>query len=224
MNIDFGRPFNFVFEDQKWLVKVLIGGVCFFIPIVGGMIVMGYQRRIMLAVAEGNDRGLPEWDQWGEDLVNGLKMFGIFLGYMLPGLFLYIGGSIGGVILAEVAGDEAAIVGMLFSCIGMPLYMLGALIAPVGVLRFVDTGSFGAAFSIGSVIGFVKANAINVLLAILIGMIAGFIAGFGLILLCIGVWFTMAWAMYVQGHAWGQVLRISRAGAGAPAGNVPAYR
>lgn len=218
MNIDFGRPFQFVFEDKDWMKKVLLGGLFFLIPFVGIFVVMGYQRRIILQTAEGgSDTPLPEWDRFGDDLVEGLKMFVVMLGYVFPGLVLYIGGGLAGAIGAEMAGDAGAMLGLI-SCLGLPLLMIGGLLSPVGILRYVDTGSIGAAFSVGGVIAFVKENFVNILLGLVIGMIGQFLAQFGMIACFVGVLFTGAWAMMLQGHAWGQVLRISRQKQGVPGG------
>jgi hypothetical protein len=221
---DFARPFQFVFEDPNWLKKVLLLAVFFFIPLVGPFVVMGYQIRVMRQIADGNDAGLPEI-VFGEDLVNGLKLIVIVAGYMLPGMLIYFGGTILGVILSAALGGNdpnstaaglATIPMFGGMCIGGPLFFVGALLSPVGMVRYADTGEIGAAFRFGEVFAFIKNNAINILLAIVVGMIAQFIAQFGIILCFIGVFLTAAFANVVQGHAWGQVLKIDRARGGAP--------
>ena len=221
---DFARPFQFVFEDPNWLKKVLLLAVFFLIPLVGPIAVMGYQIRVMRQIADGNESGLPDM-VFGEDLVNGLKLFVVVLGYIMPGFIIYFGGTIIGAILAAVLGGQngdnpagglAAIPMFGGMCIGLPLVFLGALLSPVGMVRFADTGEIGAAFRFGEVFAFIKNNAINILLAIVVGMIAQFIAQFGIILCFVGVFLTAAFAMVVQGHAWGQVLKIDRSRTGAP--------
>ncbi len=228
MNFDFARPFQFVFEDRDWLKKVLLAGVYMLLPILGVMVLMGYQRRIILQVAEGNDTPCPELDQFGDDLAYGFKMFVVSLCYTLPGLIFFFGGGLMMGITQEIArssgtgGAEAAGVPFMLAayCLGMPLMVLGGLLAPIGILRMIDTGEMAAAFRPMEVFNFVKENGMNVVLSILVGVVGQFIAQFGIVLFCIGALFTAAWAMMIQGHAYGQVLRLARAKGGSLAPNV----
>jgi hypothetical protein len=231
---DFARPFQYAFEDPNWMKKVLMGGLFLLIPIVGPMVAYGYMIRTMRQVADGNDSSLPEWDQFGDDLMTGLKAMVTVLGYVFPGFIIYFGAQIVGVILSAVGGHSdavgtiAGLVMMAGMCLGMPILMIGALLSPIGLLRFVDTGEIGAAFRFGEVLGFVKNNFVNILMALVVGFVGQFIAQFGIIACFIGVLFTMTWALMVQGHAWGQVLKLDRARVNgdspAPVPAVPAYR
>lgn len=223
---DFARPFQFVFEDPAWLKKVLMLALFMLIPFVGVFVLIGFQIRMMRYIADGNTSGIPDVN-FGEDLVNGLKAFVAMIGYMLPGGVIYFGGVIVGAILAGVMGNNSgdaasslpAIPMFAGMCIGGPLFFIGALLSPIAMLRFADEGTIGAAYRFGEVFAFIKNNIMNIILAIVVGMIAQFIAQFGLILCFVGIFLTAAFATIVQGHAWGQVLKLDRArtGGGSPA-------
>ena len=229
-NFDFARPFQYLMGDPAWLKKVLLGGLFILIPIIGPFVLMGYSIRIMRQVADGNDAALPEWDQFGDDLVTGLKAFVVVLGWIAPGLIIYIGATIVGIGVAAAMGNHAndnplpGLVMMGGTCLGFPLLGLGALLSPIGVLRFADTGELGAGFRFGEIFGFIKNNFVNILLAIVVSMLSGFVAQFGIILCLIGVIFTAAAATMIRSHAWGQVLRLDRARNNAPVTTTPAPR
>jgi len=62
--MDVGKAFGYVFEDKNWLIKLLIGGILLFIPVVN-FIPIGYALTALRNVAEGKESPLPEWDDWG---------------------------------------------------------------------------------------------------------------------------------------------------------------
>ncbi len=86
--MDIGKAFSFVFEDEKWVSKVLLGGVLFFIPIVN-LAVFGYMLKVAQNVAQGNPRPLPEWGEFGEHFIRGLHWLAIQIVYQLPTIILY---------------------------------------------------------------------------------------------------------------------------------------
>jgi hypothetical protein len=225
---DIGRPFVYVFEDKNWITKVLLGGAVFFgsfvfaillVGLVGFMLIAGYQRRVAIGVAEGAELPIPElFAQPGEDILTGLKMMAIGFVYVLPALLLRLAGVIVMVVLSAASGgddDVAAVGGLVMigtSCLALPLQLLGTAFAMMGVIRFWDTGEMGAAFRLGEVWAFAKRQWVNLLLSLVVMMGAGIAAEMvGLLLLCIGIFFTMFWSNLAAAHAFGQIIRIDRA-------------
>ena len=225
---DIGRPFVYVFEDKDWITKILIGGAVFLgsmvlslvlVGLVGFLLIVGYQRRVALAVADGAELPLPElFAQPGEDIVIGLKMMAIGFVWVLPAILLRIIGVVAMLVISGVGGgnDDAAAAGGLImigtSCLALPLQILGSAIAMIGILRFWDTGELGAGFRVGEIWAFAKRQWVNLLLALVVMMGAGIAAEMvGLLLLCIGIFFTMFWSNLATAHAFGQIIRIDRA-------------
>lgn len=217
--IDFGRPFTFVFEDPDWVRKILMGGLMYLLSfvLIGIFFVFGYCARLARNVAAGVARPLPEWDEWGNDFAEGLKLFLIVLVYYLPIMLVFIIGMGGGALLGAIADDTgadaaAAVAGGMFSvgmCLLYGLALAVAVILPAALTLAVMRGSFGAAFDFSSVFAYIGQNAANYILSIAVHLIAGFLAQFGFILLCIGLLFTAFWAQLATTHAFGETYRHS---------------
>jgi len=48
--MDIGRSFKFMFEDEGWITKILIGGILGLIPIVN-FVIYGYQLEVIKNVS-----------------------------------------------------------------------------------------------------------------------------------------------------------------------------
>ena len=217
--IDFGRPFTYVFEDPEWIVKVVIGGLMYILSIflIGIFFIFGYCARLTRNVADGAARPLPQWDDWGNDLVEGLKLFVIVLIYYAPVMIIFMVAMGGMAMLGAIADDTgadgvAAVAGGMFS-IGMCLlYVLAlavAVILPAALTLAVMRRSFAAAFDFRAVFAYMGQNGTNYILAIVVHFVAGFLAQFGVILLCIGLLFTAFWAQLATTYAFAETYRHS---------------
>src|ERR1700756_5008409 len=83
---DFLKPLTFVFDDPRWLQKVLIGGlfvIASFI-LIGVFFIFGYLARLARNVIRGDQHPLPEWDDLGEYFSEGVKLFVVGLLYAIP--------------------------------------------------------------------------------------------------------------------------------------------
>ena len=60
MKVDFKKALTYPFSEDKWIIKLLIGGLFFFIPVVN-FLSIGYLMRILKATSEGKEPSLPEW-------------------------------------------------------------------------------------------------------------------------------------------------------------------
>ena len=69
--MDIGKAFTFVFEDEDWIVKVLIGAVLALTGI-GFIPIIGYGMEVARRVVRGDPQPLPAWDDWGTKIVEGL--------------------------------------------------------------------------------------------------------------------------------------------------------
>ncbi len=217
--IDFARPFTFVFEDPDWIRKVLVGGLMYLLSflLIGIFFVFGYCARLVRNVAAGAARPLPEWDDWGNDFGEGLKLFLIVVIYYAPILLIFLIGMGGGALLGAIADDTgaeaaAAVAGGMFSvgmCLLYGLALAVAVILPSALTLAVMRHSFGAAFDFSAIFAYIGQNGANYVLSIAVHLVAGFLAQFGFILLCVGLLFTAFWAQLATTHAFGQTYRYS---------------
>src|SRR5947209_4348294 len=85
-SFDFLKPLTFVFDDPRWIQKVLIGGlfiIASFI-LIGVFFIFGYMARLARNVIRGDQYPLPEWDDLGEYFSEGVKLFVVGLIYAIP--------------------------------------------------------------------------------------------------------------------------------------------
>jgi Protein of unknown function (DUF4013) len=211
--MDIAKAFSFVFEDEAWVSKVLLGGLLFFIPIVN-FAVFGYMLKVAQNVAQGNPRPLPEWGEFGDHFMRGLYWFAIQIVYQLPTIILYILffcviAAAGGPADSQRGGNGAGAIGALGFCL-LPLIfvlaLVGAFLAYVAAGRYVATNNLSEAFKFGQVIAAARGNLGAWLMVLLVVILAGFVGGLGVIACGVGVLFTSFYAQCVIGHALGQTV------------------
>jgi len=210
--MDIGKAFGFVFEDERWVTKVLLGGLFFFIPIVN-FAVLGYMLKIAENVAKGSSTPLPEWSDFGDLFMRGLYTIVIGVVYAIPVFVIYclLLALVGGAGMASDQNNDAMAGGLgLVACFGyLVLFVVGILVAIVqfpAVARYVATGSLSEAFKFGEVIAAARAEIGTWIIVILVSILAGIVGGLGSIACGGGMLFTMAYAYMVQGHVLGQAI------------------
>lgn len=214
MTLDIGRSFTYMFEDESWIMKIVIGGILLFIPVVN-FIVMGYVLEALKRSADGMDVPLPEWDDFGGKFVKGLMLFIIGLVYTIP-IWLIACVLWGLLFMAGAADSESlanvvALLNTCASCLYLVWMIVVWLVLPTAAIRFADTGEFMSAFQFGEIFSFITANLANYIVALILVLVANFIAGFGIIACFVGVLFTNFWSYLVMAHLLGQVQRESLA-------------
>ena len=197
--------------------KILLGGVFALAAIflVGIFFIYGYIAKLVRNVIDGKPYPLPEWDELSEYFSEGLKLFAVALIYAIPPILVACIAIIPAIALGASGSDNEtlrSLGGMTASCVWclmFPLSLAVALWLPGALLAAVVTGEFSAAFEFKKIWTFIRANIGNYLLAFVVWLVARFAAGFGVLLLCVGVVFTIFWAICVAGFAFGQVYRMS---------------
>lgn len=212
--MDIGKSFTYVFDDEQWVQKVVIGALLLLasiIPIVNiftALVVVGYALRVLKNVSDGAERPLPNWDNWGEDWIKGLLFVLGMLIYALPAILV---GGIAAIITAITAGKSGEPSGGAQICIfGLQCltWIWGLLVAlwqPAVMIRFAREGRFAAMFEFGALWSLIRAHAGDYIIAIIITFVAQFLSMFGVILCVIGVFLTAFWALLVEAHIYGQV-------------------
>lgn len=212
------QPFAFVFQDPRWVTKVLIGGLFYLAAflIVGIFFILGYCAKLCRNVVANEPQPLPEWDDLGGYFAEGIRLFFVIFCYVIPlialmGVFiipLAVAGNIAGPddISRQLAGGASSCLGCLF----VPLVLAFSLWMPAAVLFAVVEQRFGAAFEFGRIYRFIKDNFANYLIAVVIHLIAGFAAQLGVILFCIGVVLTAFWSLLVSNYAFAYAYRLRK--------------
>jgi hypothetical protein len=221
--VDIGRAVQYWLQDPDWIKKVLIGGLIAIIPFIGWLLVGGYMVRTVQRVGSGADVPLPEWDQWGDDLVRGLKLLGVIIIWMLP-LWVLTICSIALSAADETAGGAA---GFLLSCLSMIYSIAFAFILPVLFSRLAGREQFADAFDISGIIQDAQKIPSQLLIFVVVYIAASFVAGFGVILCIVGVFFTSFIAYLVSAHMVAQIGgmlgHLGGPGSGSSPGAPPPY-
>jgi hypothetical protein len=188
------RVLTFPFEDPEWKNKILIGvGLSLagmFVPIIPGLMAMGYMYQIMYRlIVENGDLYLPKWDDWELFLKNGWRLFSVTFVYNLPmvlisvfGFVVYFASMLGMAAQGDTSSDPVITIMML---VGMGIFFLSiaitiilwigvSAIMPAVIGHTVAHGSFSAGFDFTGWWKVLKANPGGFLLTLLIlsGMLA----------------------------------------------------
>jgi hypothetical protein len=213
---DFAKPFTYVFEDPRWLQKILIGGLFYLAGflIVGWFFIFGYVARTARNVIAGDPRPLPEWDDLGSFFNEGARLFAVMLLFVLPMIVIFISIMVPAGIISSVENEGMQALGSglagCLSCLLVPFSLAMMIFVPGALLFAIVEQRFSAAFELGRIWAFIRANIGNYLLAVVVYLIARFLGGFGIALLCVGVIFTGFWSFLITAHAFAQVYRLSR--------------
>lgn len=182
--MDVGKAIRFVFEDEQWVSKLLLGAVISLIPVFGGIALLGYAIAVMRNVRAGHARPLPRWDDLGRYFTDGL-MFGVAtLVYALP--FLVLLCPIALVWLLPAAGGDqqdvttaltsvAGIVSAGVGCLALLYSILLWLLTPVLQIRYAETGELGACLRFGEVFRFLFSHIGSIVIAQLLIWVAGMV-------------------------------------------------
>ncbi|MEN6531000.1 MAG: DUF4013 domain-containing protein [Anaerolineaceae bacterium] len=214
--MNFTKAFTYIFDDPRWLEKLVIPLLVTLIPVIGWMVAAGYLLRVTRNVAEHQVEPLPELE-FGADLSRGFKMFVANLLYGLPIvvvstlLFLPLGlsGNSGSTNFFAIA---LAILGGLL----ILLYALFvAIIMPAVNANLAVKEQIGAAFEFKEIFRMIGNN-FKAWLIVIGGTILCnvFIAPIGGIILVVGAIITGFYSQLIIAHLTGQAYAHSQAPGG----------
>ncbi len=206
--VEYLKAFRFLFEDPNWAMNLLLGSVLMLIPIVGPIVFMGWQLRIMQHLVRGQAQPIPRFDfsDFGFYLGKGVIPFVVSLLVMLPFIIILFilgfGSAIGISAMAAqgVPGEFLAIMGLIalvlvFALGFFPMVTLGI----AALTRAYLTEEFGPAMELGKLFQYALAVWKRVLIAYLIFLPISFVLMFaGMIALYVG----MYPAMVIMNIAW----------------------
>ena len=218
--MNFTKAFTYIFDDQRWLEKLVIPLLVTLIPVVGWMVVAGYLMRVTRNVAEHQVEPLPELD-FGGDLGRGFKVFVANLAYALP---IIIVSTLLFLPLALTKNSSATTVFAIFLAIigGILILIYSLLLAvvmPAANANLAVKERISAAFGFKEISRMLRNN-IKVWLIVIGGTIlcSAIIAPIGGIVLAIGAIVTGLYSQLIIAHLAGQAYAHSQTpgGQGAP--------
>jgi hypothetical protein len=220
--MDIGKSFTFVFEDDGWVTKVLIGAAIVFLgvffswlllipAILAAALFNGYMVAIIRKVVAGNVDELPEWDNWGDLIVDGLKVIVIQIVYALPAIILGTCVFIPMLVAAENSEGLSAFLGVVLSCLFILWAIVVSIVLPAATAVFAATDDLAAAFRFGEVFALVRDNLSTYLITFVMSWVASFLGGLGGLFCGLGAFLTAPYGYMVTGHLYGQAYVASTA-------------
>ncbi len=225
--MDIGRALTFFTEDERWIEKTAIGvGVLLLstllsvilVGLVGFFIVMGYGIRLLQNVRDGVNPVLPEWDQWGEDLNRGFKLFVVQFVWALPIVLIILPVTIISVIAGNAGGSDAegfvVLLALCATCISFIVAIAYTLIQPAVTIFFAENEEISDGLQIARIWDWTRAHIGEVVIVTIVYIVGSMIIATvgsiaGVILCGIGLIATIPLAQlvtyYLQFHLYGQL-------------------
>ncbi|MFZ1754584.1 MAG: DUF4013 domain-containing protein, partial [Caldilineaceae bacterium] len=238
--MDIGRALTFFTEDERWIEKTAIGtGVlllstllsAILVGVVGFFIVMGYGVRLMQNVRDGVNPVLPEWDQWGDDLSRGFKLFVVQFVWALPIILIIAPVMIVSIIVGNAGGGDAEGFAVLLSlcatCISFIVGIAYTLIQPAVTIFFAENEQISDGLQIARIWDWTRAHIGEVVIVTIVYLVGSMIIATvgsiaGVILCVIGLVVTIPLSQlviyYMQFHLYGQLAPAVAGGGSASMG------
>lgn len=193
-NISIGEAFNYVFKEEGWVSKVLVGGLV----VIASVLILPlpflgwYQVTVFKNIVEEKKPYLPKWEFNTANYVTGLKFFAVAIILYLPSLIFSVFGETLGSLLQT-------------------LYSLAMMaVLPFVIGGFAKNLKIAEAFDFKSIFKKVQSN-VGLLVVYIIGVfLAGLAAMLGLIALIIGVVFTAFWSNLVETYLMAKVYSVTK--------------
>ena len=199
LKVDVGEAFGFVFRSRNWFGRLAIGALCllffwlFFIPL---FILLGYSLETARTISFGG-RELPPWADVGKKLKEGFVLAVVLFIWGLPSSILSSGGS------TNCIGSHCSYTpGPLAPLGGLYSLFLGLLTAAIWS-QYLE-GGFGSAFDFRAIFRRATLQPGMTVMVWLMAIVAGIIGFLGVIVVVIGLLFTLPYAFAVIAHLYGQ--------------------
>jgi hypothetical protein len=210
--LEYMRAYQFVFDNPNWMMNVLLVAVCQLIPVIGGLLVLGYQFEVAEALQRRAGATYPDFDfnKFTQYLMRGLWPFLVVLVMSLviaiPLTMLMFGGFFAMAAMGVQAGPDAAPAVMV---VGVPLLMLGTMALAVlihvftlpMILRAGLMQDFAAAFDIRFAKDFASRVWKETIIAMLFLMVTSIpLALIGILACFVGVYAAQVLIVMAQAH------------------------
>ena len=202
IQVDVGEAFGFVFRSRNWFGRLAVGALCllffwlFFIPL---FILLGYFVETARTISRGG-RELPPWTDVGTKLREGFVLSVVLFIWGLPGAILSSAGSFP----VNCVGSSCTYTPSVLAPLGgLYTLLLGLLTAAIWS-QYLE-GGFTSAFDFRAIFrrAFLRPG-MTVLVWLMGSIVAGIIGGLGVIVVGIGLLFTLPYAFAVTANLYGQ--------------------
>lgn len=197
--LDVGEAFGFVFRSRNWFGKLAVGALCllfFWLLLIPLFILLGYSVETARTISRGG-RELPPWTDIGKKLSEGFLLSVVLFIWGLPGSILSSGGGV------QCVGSSCSYHPSVLAPLG-GLYGLFVAFLTAAIWSQFLQGGFGAAFDFRAIFRRAGLYPALTVLVWLMSIVAAIIGGLGVILVGIGILFTLPYAFAVIANLYGQ--------------------
>lgn len=220
--------YSYVFDSPNWAMNLLLATVCMLIPVVGPIVLWGYQFEIIESLHRDPRRNYPDFDfnYFVEYLKRGVWPFlvslvvtlvpGMVLMAVLYALIFVVG--FGANIAWQEASASIVVVGFLvvFAVMFVAGIFIGMICIPF-VIRAGLAQDFGEAFKFDFVMSFFGKTWKQMVLSMLFMMISSAVVGMiGMLLCFVGTYPAMVLVMLAYAHIYYQLYQTYLARGGKP--------
>jgi hypothetical protein len=215
---DVARAFTFFFEDPEWIPKLAVGTLFAFLSpfLIGSILVTGYSVSLARRIREDRLPRLPEWDDFQEIFLDGLRGIAVALAHKLPLLLLGVL-----MLLALAGGIYLGRTEEEFMFLGLPALFGGFVVVfvlalavlvyvPAAMVRLIQTDRVVAAFDVMANVDFIRTHLSHYALGLLAIVLAGLIAQLGFFVFCIGIFPASFWSICVMGYVGGELAKLDQ--------------
>lgn len=209
--VDVGEAFGFVFRSRNWFGRLAVGALCilfFWVFLIPLFILLGYSVETARTISRGG-RELPPWTDIGKKLTEGFLLAVVLFIWNLPGSILSSGGGV------QCVGSVCSYHPSALAPLGGLYSLLLGLLTPAIWSQFLE-GGFGAAFDFRAIFRRAGQYPGMTVLVWLMAIVAGIIGGLGVIVVVIGLLFTLPYAFAVISNLYGQFAQRTQIVASAP--------
>ncbi len=179
---------TFPFREEKWLGNMAIAGLFGLIGLVffpAYIVFAGQMTRLMKQTMKGEEPTLTKWDDFGQILIEGLKVVVVGFVYYLPITLLscimtVMFFAVVPVVVLAAENDAAAAgaIATMIAVYGLSFILIGIItllsfglsfLAMIGIARMVANDSLSSAFEFGEVWALAKGGFKNFIIAFLMG-------------------------------------------------------
>ncbi|RYJ14139.1 DUF4013 domain-containing protein [Halogeometricum borinquense] len=182
-----GDALSYPRNSSDWIPTILIGGVLslLFVLIIPIFIIQGYMVRVLRGAAKG-ETAAPSFTNWGELIVDGLKLVIINFVYslivLIPTAILLTVVGVGASAVSSPGADPSAAFGVVGSSALLVVWLFSIVVSyfiPAAQANFAIEGSLGAAFDISTIVSGAMTSEYFVawVLVLVVGTILSFIGG-----------------------------------------------
>ncbi len=224
------------FKSPKWMMNMLLGGVCALIPFVGPLVLMGWLITGFWAREDQRFETFPDFDfnQFGKYLERGVWPFLVMLVVsMVAGLvmsFLIVPITVvPSILFAGNDGHAGGAIGAVMALFVMVLYAVMILammflLTPL-MVRASIVQDFAKSFDFGFVKKFVATTWMEIVLSSLFLMVAGIVLiCLGMLAFCVGIYLAMVPIYFSWAHLHKQLYALYLQRGGEPAPLSPKLR